>query len=212
MFSLKMLYLVFLATAAVVAHAAAVTATTFRTPDGKVITMKLVKPGDIPNRVNISDVQFVPAGSHNDTATEPASKRAAKRAAEPMAEPVAKIDHDTVSLSKRDGVECFLAQLSANGEDCEGICSFMADYGSNVATIPPYDEIFWDLGTCTLAVSNRTPCEKIVAFAFFAPTCVTMLEDCVFFGYDGYYDLGSYGMSAALLGGSAPPAYSLLAC
>lgn len=134
--SLKTLSLIVLATAAAVVYAAATSATTFRTSDGKVVTMKFIRPGDIPNRVNITDLVFVSTAERNNTSTEPTTKRAAAPVDDTIAEPVA------ARLGKRDGLECYVPVVSANFEDCSGLCDFMQQYGANLALIPAFDDVY----------------------------------------------------------------------
>ncbi|OAA56328.1 hypothetical protein SPI_07939 [Niveomyces insectorum RCEF 264] len=179
-----------LAVAASPAALAAVTPPTiFRTSKGEEVTVTLVTPDDFPNRVNLSDLVFVSPSHGNETASEPAAR-----------------------LSKRDELSCYIPQIAANVEDCNGICAFFNDYNLNVATIPPFDELNFSLGTCTFGVVNRTPCTKAQLYGFFTGYCNNMLGECVINGYDGYFDMESYGLSSALFGEAAAPAYSPLAC
>ncbi|KJR86859.1 uncharacterized protein SPSK_02065 [Sporothrix schenckii 1099-18] len=102
--------------------------------------------------------------------------------------------------------------MSANLDDCSSISNFMRQYGGNLAIIPAFDEVYWELDTCTLGATNRTPCTKVVPYEFFAPYCYNMVSECIYYGRDEYFDIESNGMSAALFGGPAAPIYSPLAC
>lgn len=134
------------------------------------------------------------------------TKRAAAPVDDTIAEPVA------ARLGKRDGLECYVFVTFANFEDCSGLCDFMQQYGANLALIPAFDEVYWELGTCTLGVTNHTPCANVVPYGFFFTYCTNLLVECIYYGADGVFDIDSNGMSAALFGNGPAPAYSPLAC
>ncbi|ERS96183.1 hypothetical protein HMPREF1624_07091 [Sporothrix schenckii ATCC 58251] len=119
-----------------------------------------------------------------------AAGTAAKRAAGPLAiNPVA--EPAVARLRKRDEIGCYLPQMSANLDDCSSISNFMRQYGGNLAIIPAFDEVYWELDTCTLGATNRTPCTKVVPYEFFAQYCYNMVSECIYYGRDGYFDIES---------------------
>lgn len=173
-----------------VTQAAVTVLSTFQTSKGDVVTMKLAKPEDFPDRKNISELLIIPPSQINESDPYSADQL----------------------FEHLDGVGCYIPQIAADVEDCNNLCNFFNENPLRLATIPGQADAYWELGTCTFAVVNRTQCTILVLYGFFTQYCNDVLGECIINGYDGVYDLESQGMAAALSGTEAAPAYSPLAC
>lgn len=119
------------------------------------------------------------------------------------------------SLEKRDGVDCLFPgpSGSAHTEDCNEICRHFLGNSAATVTIPPVDIVTWAFRTCQFGLANLDACRsKSVQLGRLTSLCQGMLAECVINGYDGYYDLSSDGMAAALTGDDAAPPYSQWPC